>query len=58
MSNIVITDDKSTSGVPVLIVGRDNRSLFTISGTLDVIKTFTGEEATELYKKLTSKEDK
>lgn len=54
MGNLIISYDKSNNDVPVLIVARE--SLFSFSPKLDIIKTFTGDEATILYHKLIGKE--
>jgi hypothetical protein len=56
MANIVISYDISNKDVPVLIVAREGLG-FSFSPRLEVIKTFTGDEAITLYHKLTSKED-
>ena len=40
---------KNKSDIPVLIVGRKGK------GEIDIINAFKGDEATELYQKLTKK---
>ena len=48
--SIVIHPDKDD----ILIVGRQNKKI----GSVDIVNAFQGEEAIELYKKLTTKPDR
>lgn len=57
MGNLVISYEKSNKDVPVLVVARENSGYFMGSTGHIILKTFTGDEATELYRKLTSKEE-
>ena len=45
-------DQAKENDIPVLTVGRR-----TFNGTVDIINAFQGEEAMELYKKLTTKKE-
>lgn len=58
MANFIVSYEKSTDDVPVLVVARENVPLFSVGGSLNIVKTFTGDEAVTLFNKLTSKEDK
>lgn len=58
MSSIIVNYEKSNNDTPVLIVAREGIEFFSCKSTTTIIKTFVGDEATELYKKLTSKESK
>ena len=57
MSDLIITFDKSSNDVPVLVVTRKGFS-FLDSNSLNIINIFTGEEAEQLYKLLTQKKEK
>lgn len=57
MARIIVSYEKSNKDIPVLVVAKENLC-FSFNPTLDIIKTFTGDEATELYKELTGKEVK
>ena len=57
MGNLIISYDNNNKDVPVLVIAREGLG-FSFSPRLDVIKTFTGDEAIKLYHKLTSKEEK
>lgn len=45
----LVSFDYAHGDIPVLIVGKKDK------GELDIINAFKGEEATELYQKLTTK---
>ncbi len=46
---ILVSFDHAHGDIPVLIVGRKGK------GEIDIINAFKGDEATELYRKLTMK---
>ena len=53
---LIITYDKSTDDVPVLLVGTEGWSGFGWQAEVNIVKCFTGDAAEEMYKKLVQKE--
>lgn len=49
---LLVSFDHTHGDIPVLVVGRKDK------GGLDIINAFKGEEAKELYQKLTAKKGK
>lgn len=49
----LVSFDYTNGDIPVLIVGRRGKEL-----EIDIVNAFKGDEAKELYKRLTEKEEK
>ena len=50
---ILVSFDYKNGDIPVLIVGRRGKEL-----EIDIVNAFKGDEAKELYQRLTGKEEK
>ena len=51
--NFLVSFDYTNGDIPVLIVGRRGKEL-----EIDIVNAFKGDEAKELYQRLTGKEEK
>ena len=56
MSKYIVTFDKSNEDIPTLVVSKE--SFFALGPGMDIIQVITGDEAINIWNKLSKKEGK